>query len=184
MAWELNRCLGINLIKSEDYEVVHKNNLMSSYLQLLSKLAIRFGQVAQEQTLIEGKRKERNMAVAPNIPGFDFILLIRGEAYTDNNRFAGTSCEKIPSVEWVAFIPLEAIKSKRASYFLNPNSQNSNGTHLLQQDKNCSYNRSCFKFKKECFQALIKEGVDVFSSEFLSWHTRRPFEGNQHCKGN
>ncbi len=32
MAWEINRCLNINLVKSEDYEVMQKNKSLNNYL--------------------------------------------------------------------------------------------------------------------------------------------------------
>ncbi|HTH55399.1 MAG TPA: IPExxxVDY family protein, partial [Cyclobacteriaceae bacterium] len=32
LAWELNRCLNINLVKSPDYEVVHKSRATSNHL--------------------------------------------------------------------------------------------------------------------------------------------------------
>jgi len=108
MAWELNSCLNVKLVKSEDYEVVHKNNLMSSYLHYSQNTTYGLVKLLKNKPIEENE--ERNLLL-PEHPRFDFILLVRGETYSDNNRLQEL-LRKIPSVEWVAFIPLDAIKSK------------------------------------------------------------------------
>ncbi|MBI1767082.1 MAG: IPExxxVDY family protein [Bacteroidetes bacterium] len=112
MAWELNRCLNIKLVKSDDYEVAHKNsvNNYQHYSQITSHTLVK---LLKNRPIEENQ--ERNLLL-PEMPRFDFIFLARGEAYTDNNRLQEL-LRNIPSVELVAFIPLTALKSKEHFIF-------------------------------------------------------------------
>jgi hypothetical protein len=113
MAWELNRCLNINLVKSEDYEVTHKNNSVSNYLHYSQTTTHTLVKLLKNKPIEENE--ERNLLL-PELPRFDFILLAKGDAYTDNNRLQEL-LRNIPSVELVAFIPLTALKSKEHFIF-------------------------------------------------------------------
>jgi hypothetical protein len=113
LAWELNRCLNINLIKSEDYEVMHKSNVPSNHLHFSQVTAHTLVKLLQNKPIEESE--ERNLLL-PELPRFDFILLVRGEAYTDSNRLQEL-LRNIPSIELVAFIPLTALKSKEHFIF-------------------------------------------------------------------
>ena len=108
LAWELNRCLNINLVKSEDYEVVHKNKSTNNYLHYSQSIMYSHVKLLKNKPVEESDGRD---LLLPEHPRFDFILLTRGEAYNDNNRLQEL-LRNIPSVEWVAFIPLDAIKSK------------------------------------------------------------------------
>lgn len=113
LAWELNRCLNINLIKSEDYEVVHKTNAASNHLHYSQTTTHTLVKLLQNKPVEESE--ERNLLL-PELPRFDFVLLARGEAYADSNRLQEL-LRNIPSVELVAFIPLTALKSKEHFIF-------------------------------------------------------------------
>ncbi|MGC4020770.1 MAG: IPExxxVDY family protein [Cyclobacteriaceae bacterium] len=113
MAWELNRSLNINMVKSEDYEVVHKNNSVSSYLHYSQITTHTLVKLFKNKPIEENE--ERNLLL-PELPRFDFIFLARGEAYVDSNRLQEL-LRNIPSVELVAFIPLAALKSKEHFIF-------------------------------------------------------------------
>jgi hypothetical protein len=113
MAWELNRCLNINLINSEDYEVMHKNKSLSNYIHYSQNASHSLVKLFRNKPIEENE--ERNLLL-PELPHFDFIFLARGEAYADNNRLQEL-LRNIPSVELVAFIPLTALKSKEHFIF-------------------------------------------------------------------
>src|ERR1041385_2760771 len=108
MAWELNRCLHVNLVKSDDYEVVHRNKSMNSYQHYSQNSMFSMVKLLKNKPVDESDGRD---LLLPEHPRFDFLLLARGEAYTDNNRLQEL-LRNIPSVELVAFIPLDAIKSK------------------------------------------------------------------------
>jgi hypothetical protein len=112
MAWELNRCLNINLIKSDDYEVEHKNSV-NNYQHYSQVTAHTLVKLFKNKPIEEND--ERNLLL-PELPRFDFILLVKGDAYADNNRLQEL-LRNIPSVELVAFIPLTALKSKEHFIF-------------------------------------------------------------------
>ena len=113
MAWELNRCLGINLIKAEDYEVTQKNKSVSNYLHYSFHTPHSLVKLFKNKPVEEAE--ETNLLL-PELPRFDFIFLARGEAYADNNRLQEL-LRNIPSVELAAFIPLAALKSKEHFIF-------------------------------------------------------------------
>lgn len=112
MAWELNRCLNINLVKTEDYEVAHKKSINSyeHYSQIAPHTLVK---LFRNKPIEENE--ERNLLL-PELPRFDFLFLARGEAYKDNNRLQEL-LRNIPSVQLVAFIPLTALKSKEHFIF-------------------------------------------------------------------
>ena len=113
MAWEINRCLNINLVKSDDYEVMNKNKSLSNYLHYDQNTTHSLVKLFRNKPIEENE--QRNLLL-PELPHFDFILLTRGEAYADNNRLQEL-LRNIPSVELVAFIPLTALKSKEHFIF-------------------------------------------------------------------
>jgi hypothetical protein len=112
LAWELNSVLGSNLVKSEDYEVIHKNKSITNYLHYEQA-----GEI-NSLKLFRNKANEESGAkdfLVPEHPHFDFILLAHGEAFADSNRLQEL-LRNIPSIELVAFIPLAALKTKE--YFI------------------------------------------------------------------
>jgi hypothetical protein len=112
LAWELNFALGSKLVKSDDYEVMHKNKSLCNYLH--------YAQINEVNSLklFKNKPNEESGArecLVPEHPHFDFILLAHGEAFADSNRLQEL-LRNIPSIELVAFIPLAALKTKE--YFI------------------------------------------------------------------
>lgn len=113
LAWEINRCLNLNLKKTEDYEVMHKNKVLNNYLNYSQTTEHSLVKLFKTKPLEE--EDERNLLI-PELPRFDFILLVKGEAYMDSNRLQEL-LRNIPSIELVAFIPLTALKSKEHFIF-------------------------------------------------------------------
>lgn len=112
LAWELNHALGSKLIKSEDYEVVHKNKVVNNYLHYAQTNEINSLKLFRNKPNEEGAEKD---FLVPEYPHFDFILLAHGEAFANSNRLQEL-LRNIPSIELVAFIPLAALKTKE--YFI------------------------------------------------------------------
>ncbi len=112
LAWELNNALGSKLIKSEDYEVVHKKKVVNNYLHYAQTSEVNSLKLFRNKPNEESGTRE---PLVPEHPHFDFILLAHGEAFADSNRLQEL-LRNIPSIELVAFIPLAALKTKE--YFI------------------------------------------------------------------
>ena len=113
LAWEINRCLNISLVKTEDYEVIHKNRVLNNYLNFSQTTEHSLVKLFKTKPLEE--EHERNLLI-PELPRFDFILLVRGDPFRDSNRLQEL-LRNIPSIELAAFIPLTALKSKEHFIF-------------------------------------------------------------------
>ncbi len=112
LAWEINRLANINLIRVEDFSVQHKDGfslyLHYSYDTEVNHFKLLRNKPQEEESL-------RNLLV-PEHPRFDYFLLTIGEEAMNSNRLQEV-LRDIPSVEWVAFIPLTALKSKENFIF-------------------------------------------------------------------
>ncbi len=112
LAWEVNRLLGINLVRQDDFVISNKGeetkHLLFSYDSEVNHLK-----------LIRNKSQEdaevKNLFV-PEHPRFDYFIISKGEDMLTSNRLQEV-LRNIPSVELVAFIPLTALKSKENFIF-------------------------------------------------------------------
>ncbi len=107
LAWELNKSLAIRLVKQPDLiiQISAKNQL--SYSHFLHETSL------NTLRLFKNKPNEQDLAksfLVPEHPHFDFFLMSQGEE-KDSNRLQ-EELKRIPSIEWVAFLPLEALKAK------------------------------------------------------------------------
>jgi len=107
LAWELNKALATRFVKQPDL-IIHinqKNRL--SYSHFLHETPL------NTLRLFRNKPNEQDLAknfLVQEHTHFDFILMAQGEE-KDSNRLQ-EELRRIPSIEWVAFLPLEALKSK------------------------------------------------------------------------
>ncbi len=108
LAWHLNKELKVRLIKKEDHLVNNRQNTPCFYTHY------------SHETLLTTIRLFRNKpnepesakwALVPEHPHFDFILMFKSDEKDFGNRLQKT-LKDILSVEWVAFLPLAALKSK------------------------------------------------------------------------
>lgn len=107
LAWELNKSLATRFVKQPDL-IIHinaKNQL--SYSHFLHETSL------NTLRLFKNKPNEHDLLknfLIPEHTHFDFILMSQGEE-KDSNRLQ-EELKRIPSIEWVAFLPLDALKSK------------------------------------------------------------------------
>src|SRR6059058_59849 len=71
LAWELNRILGSKLIKSEDYEVVHKKAI-NNYVHYAQSSEVNSLKLFRNKPSEESGTRD---LLVPEHPHFDFILL-------------------------------------------------------------------------------------------------------------
>ncbi len=108
LAWEINRVLGIQLVKQADLVVGFKNNeeksfSFYSYQTQLNRLKV-----------FKNKPSEPDAGkyfLIPEFPHFDFIILADMEEYISHQQLIH-SVKSIDSVQLATTIPLEGLKSK------------------------------------------------------------------------
>jgi hypothetical protein len=113
LAWEINKLLSMRLIKQKDLTVEYKNKTESSYDY--------FAHESEVNTLKLFRNKPNDSDTTKNLlisefPHYDFILLSKGEEHMQSNRLREL-LRDIPSIELVAFIPLDALKTKETFIF-------------------------------------------------------------------
>lgn len=112
MAWELNRCLNIRLTKKADLIIRTKAKEEATYSFHAYETAM------NTLRLFKNKPNEtqhaRNLLV-PEFPHVDYIIMIQGDELSSNRL--QEELRGIPSVEWVAFIPLDSLKTKNNFIF-------------------------------------------------------------------
>ncbi|MFM9840159.1 MAG: IPExxxVDY family protein [Cyclobacteriaceae bacterium] len=108
LAWEINNRLEVKLIKENDLQITFKKGAESSFSYFSYQVE------GNGLKLFRNKPNEteqtKNLLV-PEYPHFDFILLTQSDDMGKSNRLQEV-LRTIPSIELVAFIPLDALKSK------------------------------------------------------------------------
>jgi hypothetical protein len=113
LAWELNKCLAIQLAKSEDIIVGFKGGIEKGFATHT------FETQAYMIKLLRNRPQEADSGkffLAQEYPHVDYLLLSRNteQSFAENLL---TTIRKIPSVELAAFIPLDTLKSKENFIF-------------------------------------------------------------------
>lgn len=108
LAWEINRKVGVTLVRQPDLTVGFKKGeekLFSFYAHetLLNRLKLFKNRPNDSDT---GK-----YYLVPEFPHFDFIILVQMED-TASHELLLTQLKEIPAIELAAPIPLEGLKSK------------------------------------------------------------------------
>jgi hypothetical protein len=107
LAWQINSALDIQLIRQPDLTVEFKTGDEKSF------------SFFQHETLLNRLKLFKNKPIdtdlakyflVPEFPHFDFIILIQMEEHLRNHVFE--QLKHIPSIELVASIPLDGLKSK------------------------------------------------------------------------
>ncbi len=111
LAWELNRILHIHLTRRPDLNIQTRT-------QQLSYALYEYDGTVNTIRLFRNKSNESENVkhlLVPEYPHGDFILMIQGEELQGNRL--REELRNIPSIELVAFIPLDTLKSKENFIF-------------------------------------------------------------------
>lgn len=107
LAWEINQALHITLEKKDDL-VIHDKSGDFSYTHFSHQSTVNTVRLFRNKP----NEAEKNLLLlVPEHPSVDFILYARGDEQVEGKRLHEL-LRNIPSIEWVAFIPLAALKSK------------------------------------------------------------------------
>jgi hypothetical protein len=108
LAWDINAILQSRLIRQKDLSVQVKNNEKVTFPHFS------FENEVNILKLFRNKPNEPELVknlLVPEFPHYDYVILNQGEEYRNSNRLHEL-LRNIPTIELVAFIPLDALKSK------------------------------------------------------------------------
>ena len=112
LAWELNNKLGLRLIKQPDLKVQYRNNTEADYAHFAHQSEVNVLKLFRNKP---NDSESKNMLV-PELPHYDYIIFSQGDEQMQSNRLREL-LRDIPSIELVAFIPLDALKTKETFIF-------------------------------------------------------------------
>jgi hypothetical protein len=112
LAWDINKEVGIHLVKVADLTIQFRDKTTGSYTHFLSETPLSKIRLFRNKP---GDMEVTKNLLIPEYPHYDFVLMTQGEGVLSNNRLQ-EYLRGITSVELVAFIPLDALKSK--DYFI------------------------------------------------------------------
>jgi hypothetical protein len=108
LAWEINNALAIKLIKQPDLQIELKKNLISAFSYFSFQTEVNSIKLFRNKP----NDSEERLFLIPEHPHFDYILMIQGEEYNNQSNRLQEVLRNIPSIEFIAFIPLAPLKSK------------------------------------------------------------------------
>jgi hypothetical protein len=108
LAWEINKRLGINLIKQEDLIVGLRKNIEKSFTYFSFETSLNRLKLLKNRPVEELSGK---YFLVPEFPHFDFIILARLNELNINDPLDDV-LRQIPAVELVSRIDLDNLKSK------------------------------------------------------------------------
>lgn len=108
LAWEINRILGIHLVKKDDLRVGVKKNIEADFLHYAFETRLNRLKLFKNKPL---ESETGKYFLIPEFPHFDFILLVQMEELNHTLNIAEL-LKQIPVVEYVGSIPVEGLKSK------------------------------------------------------------------------
>jgi hypothetical protein len=106
VAWEINKYLNLHLKKESDL-VVKEGELANSYSYFVHQAVFNVLRVFKNRSNESDQTKH---FLAPEHNHFDYIIMIQGQEL--NSKRLQKELKAIPSIELVAFIPLDSLKSK------------------------------------------------------------------------
>jgi hypothetical protein len=108
LAWDINATLSSRLSKQKDLSIQLKNKELATYAHYS------FENEVNVLKLFRNKPNETELVkniLIPEFPHYDYVILYQGDDYKNNNRLHEL-LRNISTIELVAFIPLDALKSK------------------------------------------------------------------------
>jgi hypothetical protein len=108
LAWQLNKELNIRLVKMVDHAIHNKNNELCYYTNYLHETLLTTIRLFRNKP---NEPESPKWVLVPEHPHCDFVIMFKSDEAELGNRLQKT-LKDIVSVEWVAFLPLAALKSK------------------------------------------------------------------------
>ena len=112
LAWEINNALSLHLVRQDDLKIQYKNSQDADYAYFAHQSEVNVLKLFRNKP---NEVDSKNLLV-PEFPHYDFILFTKGDEHMQSNRLREL-LRDIPSIELVAFIPLDALKNKETFIF-------------------------------------------------------------------
>lgn len=107
LAWEINRILSAHLVRQPDLKINFKNNTEATFTYFSHQGEVNILKLFRNKP----NEVELKQFLVPEFSHYDYILLSQGEEHLQSNRLQEV-LRNIVSIELVAFIPLDPLKSK------------------------------------------------------------------------
>ena len=106
LAWSVNRALGINLIRVEDYQLALKDETQAFGCYIFEN----------EEPLIwlfkNRSIENEKTFLAPEVPHFDYLLKIQKESQSFAQKEILKDLKEIKCIEYIGAIEIDTLKSK------------------------------------------------------------------------
>jgi len=112
LAWDINHLLSVRLVKQPDVSIRFSDKITGTYTHFFHESPLHM------LRLFRNKPSENDAAknlLVQEFPHIDYVIMSQGADKIESKRLQ-EYLRTIPSVELVAFIPLDSIKSK--DYFI------------------------------------------------------------------
>lgn len=110
LAWNINKALGISLLKKDDIKIEfsdHSSILISYYLYDVEHTKI---ELLHNRLVAGGARQSKYLI--PELGQFDYLLKIRDASESFLSEIVTDNIKEIPVVEYVMKVNFETLKSK------------------------------------------------------------------------
>lgn len=115
LAWDLNQALNISLSKSDDHLLI-SNDQEIPFFNFLYQTPLSSIRLLRNRASLEPTDNGTKWLLAPEHPEFDFFLVCTNRE-TNNTEDILKATKNIPTIEWSAFLPLAAFRSKENFIF-------------------------------------------------------------------
>lgn len=112
LAWEINNLLLTRLVKQDDLKIQQRNNTDCEYAYYAHQSEVNVLKLFKNRP----NDSDAKYLLVPEFPHYDFILFSKGDEQMESNRLREL-LRQIPSIELVAFIPLDALKTRETFIF-------------------------------------------------------------------
>ncbi len=112
LAWDINKCLGVRLIKQPDLSIQFSNQITATFPYFSYESQLNWIKLFRNKP---NEQEAAKIILVQEFPHFDYVIMSQGADKIESKRLQ-EYLRSIPSVEMVAFIPLEALKAK--DYFI------------------------------------------------------------------
>ena len=108
LAWHINEALHIKLLRKDDLLVVNKQQEPCYYTHYKFETVLTTIRIFKNRP---NEPESTKWVLVPEHPHCDYIIMFKSDRPDMGNQLLKT-IKDITSVEWVAFLPLAALKSK------------------------------------------------------------------------
>ncbi len=115
LAWKINKCLEINLVKEVDVEIEFFNQsdlVISNFLYQTENSEFR---LLKNKSVSSNSRA--NVYLLPELQSFDYVVMVSGFEDTFSIDTVKSELQAIPGVQYIKLFDVESLKSRENLIF-------------------------------------------------------------------